>query len=205
MAANPPFADGEIPSSAKWNSLVGVYDRAVTAIDVVSSVTETPIYSKAVGAGHMSTDRMLRLSLVGDYLNDTGADRSFIFRVKFGGTTIFSNAADGLLMGPVALRRDFEFRVLIANLGATNAQFSKLSLEVSSAIAATNGVGRTTDTPGTSTNTVLNTRYLSVPLGASGNHAIDTTAACTLEVTVQHPTSSASLSCRRKFAYLELL
>ena len=71
----------EIVTAAKLNLFSRVYDRVVTSVDVVSTATETNLYSKSIAANDMQTDRMLRLTLLGDLLRNNGEDP--VIRLKF--------------------------------------------------------------------------------------------------------------------------
>ena len=205
MAPNPPFVDNEKPSTAKWNTLVGRYDVATSEIDVVSTASETALYSKSISAGDLSSDRMLRLTIRGDILNNTGASHSFTLKVKFGGTTIYDSTGSGWVLATAAGRRPFKLLVELANLNATNIQFMGGEMLVGNATGATTGIGRLGDDVGSASGSQSSTQGLIHMFSSNGTHAVDTTAACTLEVTVTPSLNSASLSVRRKHGILELL
>lgn len=194
MAFNAPLVDDEIPSSAKWNTAVAVYDRNNTEIDVVNTVTETTVYSKSITAGHMSTDRTLRLELSGDYLNNSGATRDVRIRVKFGGTVIWNDDATFVVS---ANRRRWRIEVNITNLDAANSQDLDGLFFASSATAPTNGIGEIDEAPATTGKKVE-------VFGQSADPAIDTSVAVTLAVTAENNAANASLSFRKKKAILYL-
>jgi hypothetical protein len=186
VAFNPPIVDDEIPSAAKWNSAVGVYDRATAEIDVASTTVATAIYSKAIGAGHLSSDRMLRLSARGDLLNNTASSQGVTVTFKLGATTLVTEA--GVTSIPTsAARRPWRIYMELSNLGAANSQEWHAQL-----VIGRDGGGYTTS-------------GFHVVGAHSGTSAVDTAAEQTLAVEITWPTSSASLSWRRKYAMLELL
>lgn len=193
MAFNPPIVDDEIPSSAKLNSAVGLYERSTSAVDIVSSTTETDLYSKSIGAGHLSTDRALKLTLVGDYLNNTGSGRSMQLRIKFGATTLVDTGTT-IVVASRTVRVPFAIEFTLANLGATNSQWLdgviRLPINVTGTDFTT-GLGN-----GAPTSPVL-------PM--AGAAAEDSTVAATLAVTAQHSLANASLSIRKHYVTLELL
>jgi hypothetical protein len=197
MAAKP-FASGHKLAAADVNDLVGVIDRSTSVVDVVSSTTETSVYSKVIAADAMSTDRMLRLTLKATYLNSTGGGVDITPRFKFGGTTHWGEA---ITLSSSATRRRIRWIVEIENLGATNVQeFEGVFSTSDAAAASVAGIGNTTsaysgDVAG----------HLHILFGGSAALAIDTTAAQTLQLTVQHAASSANLSFRKFSAVLELL
>lgn len=202
MAANPPFTTGEIPSAAKWNTGAYVYDVSTSTVDVVSTVTETSVYSKSIGAGHLSNNRRLRLVLEGDTLINLGAS-TLTLRCKFGGTAWFGAVTPSL--GTAAVRKNWTIELWLQNLGATNIQrawgYASNSAPVAGSVA---GIGDLGVAP--SGWLVSGTAGGFAPFGSNGTTmAIDTTLAQTLDVTVQWSASSASLSFRKTSALLELL
>lgn len=170
--------------------LTGIIDRDVTTTEVVSTAAETTVYSFSVPANTLSTNKMLRLTLVGDLLNNTGAGAGFTLRVKYGSTTIGTCAVTTWNSSVNRLPWD-GLTVLAAN-NATNAQRSTTKLHgdtTSNALA--DGVGNAA---------AADYRY-------SGHNGIaeDSTLAKTLAVTIQPTANSASLSIKLFVALLELL
>lgn len=177
-----------------WTQFVGVLDRAVTQNDVVNTAAETSFYSFSVPANVLDTQKMLRLTLYGDYLNNSGAGRTLTIRVKFGGNTYYNDVSGTLAAS--ASRHPFRWEVLLGNRNATNVQSIGGYFSMGIAGGATTGLG---DLATFATNTT----GFETPFYNDG--AVDTTAARTLEVTVQHSTNNASLSIRRQMAILEVL
>ena len=92
-------SSGKIPaiSSTYFASLSGanltnvpsaVFDRDVTVATVENTTTETTVYTKTIPGGTLSTNRMLRVLMLGVATNSGGGGYSTTVRVKFGGTTI---------------------------------------------------------------------------------------------------------------------
>lgn len=177
-----------------WTQFVGVIDRQVTQNDVVNTLTETSFYSFSVPANVLDTQKMLRLTIYGDYLNNSGAGRTLTVRVKFGGTTYYNDVSGTLAAS--ASRHPFRWEILVGNRNATNVQSIGGYLSMGVAGGATTGIGDM----GTF---ATNTTGLETPFYNDG--AIDTTVAQTLEVTVKHSTNHASLSIRRQMAILEIM
>jgi hypothetical protein len=197
--APKPFASGHLLAAADLNDLVGVYDRSSSVVDVNTTTTETSVYSKSIGAGHMSTDRMLRLTLKGTYLNNSGVGVQCRVRVKFGGVTIWDHDVNAFSTS--ATRRRIRLLLEIQQKGTTSSQEVDGIFSSSDAAAATAGLGTASGvTYGTGAGS-----HMHVPFGSNADPAVDTTAARTLEVTVQHNVSSASVSFLKKSALLELL
>ena len=81
-------------------------DRSTTEQDVVSSAAETSVYSYSVPVGTIGTNKILRLTVTGSYLNNSGSPDTFTPRVKFGGTTIATGSWEfGVKMGDAATGR----------------------------------------------------------------------------------------------------
>lgn len=186
-----PFVPNDFPTADDLNDLVGVYERFTAAVDVVSSTIETPLCSKGIGAGHMGIDRMLRLTLLCDYLDNVGTN-ALTFRVKLGGTTLVAFTTAGATVD--ADRRPFELDCKIANLGAGNVNFVKGSISDLTGAVLVGASGL-----------YFRSSEGRWEFSSSGTTAIDTSVARTLEVTVQHSVSSASVSFRRHYGVLELL
>lgn len=75
-----------------FNKAVSLLDATTAALQLVNSVTETDMFSFSVPANTLGTGRRLRLTLVGRYRNESGASRTITGRVKFGGTTMVTDA-----------------------------------------------------------------------------------------------------------------
>ena len=197
-----PFPSGHFLGAADLNRLVGILDLPTAEIDVVSTTTETDVYTKAIAAGAMSTDRLLALLLAGDMLNDTGANRSFSIRVEFDGTLIWG---DDFAIATSTRRRAWWMLLTLQNVGAANAQRLGGFVAYSDARATVSATGLGSllgifgQTAGSSSG---ETAGRSTPI--SGTSAIDTSLAKTLAVTCTPDTSSASLSLRRRSGVLFL-
>lgn len=167
------------------------YDRASSEIAVVNTTSVTAVYSKSITGGDMSTNRMLRLLLFGDYLNNSGAGATLTISIEFDGINFHS---DSVAIGTNTGRRAFRLEFEIGNLGATNSQFGGGEVWLSQAGGATTGIGP-----------IDAADAVGGPIATNGNHAIDTTVAKLLKVVVSHSVADANISFRRKYALLELL
>jgi hypothetical protein len=166
-------------------------DRTTSDLDIVSTAAETTLYSVTVPANAMGTDRAVELDIIGDYFNNSGAGRTYTFKVKFGGTIIYQDAS--ISITAAATRRPWVCTLLLANQGATNAQSGSGHLWIPPSTAPTTGTGA-----------------MSVTAAAPwcflfADSTIDSTANQTFELTIQHSASNASLSLRRRYAAATLL
>lgn len=171
-------------------------DRATTAVTVTNSTTETTIYTYTIPGGTLDANGELRLTLLNEYLNNSGANRSLQFKVKLGGATVIDSTTGNL--GASALNRIISLELRVSALGATNSQ--KVAL-VGIIPAASGSVGTLTTGAGMAT-TIITSLNLSSGLTALTH---DMTASATLEVTVTHPTTTATQTWTTYAATLELL
>lgn len=158
--------------------------------NIVSTAAETSIFSSAptIKGNTLGTTRLLRFTIVGDFLNNTGAGDKFIVRVKYGGTTF-------LTLTPIdftasATRYGWAAHGEIAAAGATNVQVAYGRNTVPSAA----GVAGTSVTIATSP-----------PVSYHTGGAVDSTADQTFDVTVQNDTNSANESTRVFYVGAEVL
>lgn len=192
MAAGGAAGAALVYDGTNWVALPSY--RKTTEKDVVNTVTETDLLNGEVtiGAGVMGTNRMLRVTLIGDYLNNTGTDKTFTLKIKFGSTVLYEDPTPNITAN--AIRRPLWFEFMIANLGAANSQFMHGRYRLGAASGATTGTGDLSfgDFNGAS-------------FAMIGTAALDTTTSKLLEVTVTHSAASASLSARLKYALVEVL
>lgn len=189
VGANDTFlvADSAQAAGVKWATVtsildaVQVLDRVTANTTVTNTVTETTVYTKQIDANKLSTNKRLRLVLVGT-LGIQAASVSLAFRCKYGATTLitYTNATTTTDGSP------FQLEFLLSADGATNAQlgnfhfFHAVSTGVQDVSTAEHTIGR-------------------------GTAAIDSTANQNLVVTVQYGGASAGESFVMEHAVLELL
>ncbi len=171
---------------------VRVLDR-VGESDIVNDNTEQTIYSFEVPANAMGTIGCVRLSMFGDYVNNSGVGATFTFKVKFGGTIIYQD--DSKSRADSANRVPWWMHLMLANKSSASVQVLSAMTIVCQQNSPNVGRGAF---PNDENDTV--TSCMTDTEGAS-----DTTSAQTLDITIQHSAAHASLSFRRKYAVLELL
>lgn len=182
-------ADSGAPEGVSWKA--GVIQRTTTLVSVASSVTETTAVSFPVGAGNLGTNRMLRLTVFGDYLSNGSGTSTLTLRVKYGATTLWGDvtAANAVDADVRPMRMQFE----LAALGsATSQRLQGLVLmgNVNSASVAGQGDIGAAET------------------GAwpvAGTSAENSATELSLVVTVQHSLSHANTRFRMHYAVLELI
>ena len=94
--------------------------RDVAEQEVVSSASETTVFTTTVSGGSLSTNKMIRVTLMGDLLNNSGGNRTLRLRLKYGSTTIFDSTA--ITVGSGATRGGVSLHAELSARGATNEQ-----------------------------------------------------------------------------------
>jgi hypothetical protein len=177
-----------------------VLDRDVTLVEVVNTTTETTVYTFELPANTLGTDRMLRLTLLGDTLHNSGLGPVKTVRVKLGATTVATCMATHTGDSSGTHRAPFRLVAEISGAGALDAQvaLAKLWDPLLGSPAAAGWMSGASSAALTGS---LGTLF------QSGHNAVaeDSTEALTLAVTVQWPIPSASISARVHVVQLELL
>lgn len=162
-----------------------VLDRNVTMIEDINNAAPVTIYTFAVAGGTLSTNREIRLHLVGDYLNGSGGGVNLVVQATFGATVV---CADTTTPASSGSRRSFEIELTISGQNATNAQVAACTVTVGA--AATNlGIAAAPN---------------------SRDHAVHTavvedgTVNRTLLVQITHGSAAATVSLKKFTAQLEV-
>lgn len=187
--------DGQIlravGTAPTWSDApLSVLNHTGTILNIASTAAETTLYTFSIPANTLGANGSLVLELGGDYQNTSGSNRDLTLRVKFGGTTLFSDIRSGLTS--TAALAAWKLTLTLQNLNATNAQHLNGRWSLSGRAAATTGLGDI-DAADTFAGTIAS---------EGTDPTIDTTSAQTLEVSVQHSASSAAVAIRRKTATL---
>jgi hypothetical protein len=188
--------------STGWDTIAAELLGSVTGTyDLVNLTTESSLISGAaasvttgfkIPANTLGVNGGVRLTIVSDYLNNTGGNQTCTIRIKFGGTVFYGDAVGSIAAS--ANRYPTPINVILVNLGATNSNLIQGLAPAWGGGAPTGGsvagvIGAITDRR----------------LVTSAVQAIDTTADCYLDVTAAHGAANASLSIRRHAVYAEAL
>lgn len=176
---NPGAGKNLYRYDATWTPIDRVLARTSAMVEVVNTTTETEVFNYSVYSGVLSTNRGLRITLLGDHLNNSGSGADLTIRVKLGATTLLT-----FLLYPST-----------GNIASSASRYTmRLSAEIlnisSASIQHANGM-LLTDAGATSYN---------FSAGAE-----DTTSAKTLSITAQHATANANISFRSQYCFVELL
>jgi len=176
--------------------------RKTTSKDVQNTNVETDLLNGeiTIDAGAMGANGIVRATLLGDYLNNAAAEAVPKHSIKFGGTTLLVNPiATNSAPSQSSLRRPFYMQFDIHNLGATNSQYMAGIMMIgepspSSGQTGLGGFGASSATNGWTNG-----------FSTNGTVAVDTTAACLLEVTVTWATGTTTRSWRLRSAHVQIL
>lgn len=151
--------------------------------DVVNTAALTSILSQVIPAGLMGTKGRLRISVIGDWKNQSGGAAGTRLQVLFGGTTMMDGSNN--LGTSVANRAPWSLRFELGNLGVANAQFieGRATFDDPSQAQLTTGMGTFTSAPTSG-------------YEIGGSSAVDTALAQTLEIKLAPTAANANLSFR---------
>lgn len=164
------------------SNTVTVYKKASGVLDVANSAAETDVINEEIPAGVLGTTGMIRVTLVGDYLNNTGAAKNLTVKLYLGGTTCQTVGAGGITA--TAARYPASYQFVIANQGAANSQVVTAD-QPDFASPASPDPGEVQHLPATV--------------------AVDTSQQQTLRVSVTHNAASANLIYTRRYYMIEFL
>lgn len=180
LEMNPPAIPISQIVGFQQNSVV-IYKKAVGELDVANTVTETDIVNEVIPAGKLGTTGAMRLTVLCDYKNDTGANKNLTVKFYMG-SLVDTITITGVTA--TATKYPFSLEFLYANQNATNSQILSTFYPFPS-LTTTNDVTLLQRLPVTS--------------------AVDTTVSNTMRVTVTHSAASASLVFRRFYYMIEFL
>jgi hypothetical protein len=184
------MSDRGAPGTA--SNAANVVSRNSAPSTVVNTASETQIFSYDLPAGLLGTDRTVQIQLMGDLLNNSGANQSINFRVAVGGVTVYSDSTGTIATN--ASPRPWTWTLNFANLGAANQNYLSGTLMLGAAGGATTGLGDTG---------VAGLRE--VAMSSAGALAINTAAAQTIAVFAQLSVANAALYIRRFKAIATIL
>jgi hypothetical protein len=186
---------GGIPPLAYLNEsgveqyLMSRYFRQIGAPikDVVNTVTETSLWTTApnIAAGLLGSDHGLHICGGLDYLNNTGGSRNLTIRVKYGGVTAVTLAANGAVLDSTATRYGFHFEAWIFAVGTASNQI---------AWARGNWADVTGADANVSGGSIANT--MRANFSAHNALTVNSAIAQVLDITAQHDAANSTQSVR---------
>jgi hypothetical protein len=179
----PPITSGQMIGAAQYARQV---ESIGTLLEVVSSAADTTIYSFTLGGGTLATDGCVRALILGDYLNNSGAGRTYQLTVSFGATTMYLDTSSSLTAS--ANRRPMIIDLYLSAADSPSAQTLTGWVTLGNSGGATTGTG---DLSGQADRHAL-----------GGEATEDSSVNKAFTVKWQHSASSASLSFKRKYVLL---
>jgi hypothetical protein len=158
---------------------VRIYKKATGTLTVVNTATETDVLNETIPASTLGTTGGMRVTLLGDYLNNSGSAKDITVKFYFGGTVFHTVAFTAL--GSTSFRRPMSFEYSLANLGTTGSQMGFCNFP------------QLTGDPTLST-------WLQT---YADSGSIDTTVSQVFKVTVTHSGASASTDYTRRYYMVE--
>jgi len=167
----------------------GVINSTGATLDVVNTTNPTSLYNFTIQEYALGTNKAARVTVLCDYLNNSGAARTFTLRVLFGGAIWYEDVS--ISLGVSTARRAIGIIVWVGAANSVSSQVLHGSLTISSPTAPTTGYGD------------IGANVFSSQFG--GNPTQDGTLFNSIDVTILHSVANASLSMRRRFAMIELM
>lgn len=186
------YVPTETPAMNRWEAkdatgqtlaFSGVLYRAAgnPFANVVSTATETSIAAPTIKGGTLGTDRALRITILGDWLANTGVGTTWpTVRIKVGATTALTLQPASNINS--ATRVGWRVEAILAARGATNAQAASGRMHANATIAGVSGTN------------IAPTNLIHDAYSTHSSVAEDSTADKTLDITIQNSTSHASYS-----------
>lgn len=164
-------------------------DSTSTAITL--NLTDKEVLSTSIPGGTLGTAGQLRITLLGSLLNNSGANRNYTIRIKYGGNTYFGDITGNVATGTVA--RPFILTATLVATGATNSSAVFGQLFIGAALAGS--VAGTGD--------IAAVGYVSAAV--SGTGTTDSTAAQNFEVSILSNSANATQTFTRTAFSVEVL
>lgn len=195
LTSNGPGDKPEWATQSSPTISHSVLDRGTADNTIVNTVTKTALYSYSLGAGVLSTNKMVRVTMIGDMLNNSGSTQSYNLHLDWGTTTdLWSNTVTAI--GNDADRTVWWGQILIAAKGSTSSQWvqgwwNHSTPDTGSANPGLGGIGAAVTPPEASS---------SFGAPASENSAGALTVSLNLTMAAAH----ASFEFVRRYAIVEL-
>lgn len=175
----------------------GLADLDATSQSVVNDASAQVLYSYAIPAGDLGAS-LLRLSLAGLWLNNTGGLASVRIQISLGGTVMYDDETG--VIGTNAKSFPWRLNLLLANRGVASSQ-----VVVGDVIVGALGIASPTAGLGPLDQSNSTASSLYGPAHVYGVAAEDSTAPLALEVTVMLSAADPNLSISRELVAVEMV
>lgn len=121
-----PVAGGELVGLDYMNEVSRAHWRKSSPATINNIATAAALASFTIDANAMGGNRMLRLTTLGDALNNSGSTQgSLRLQLLLGAATLFDTGSQPASWAASATRVGWHFTAEIMNLGATNSQAAR--------------------------------------------------------------------------------
>jgi hypothetical protein len=175
-------------------SVSGTYDLSNTTAEssLISGAAASGTTGFKVPANTLGITGAIKVTLLADYLNNTGAGQTCTIKIKFGGTVFYGDAVGGIAAS--ATRYPVPITFVVANLAAANSNFIE-------GLAPSWGGGAPSAGSVAGIVGAISDRRLVM----SSVQSIDTTTDQYLDVTATHGAANTNLSIRRLGAFAQAI
>lgn len=189
------FADSAQTLGLGYRPTWYLLDATGAANTFNTTASETTLYTVTVPANSMGANGVVHMVIHGYYKNNSAGTDTFRLRIKFGGTTWYSDLTAAFANN--ADLHPFTYDIRVGNLNATNAQWVTGTLFMNFGTATT-GIGDIKTIGAGQIGGVVASDPTSAP-------NIDTSSAQALLVSITHTTSDANIETSRRYAYCEVM
>lgn len=175
---------------AAASSGISVLDRESALITINNTVTETDIFTYSIGAGVLSTNKAVRLTIIGTSVSTSG-NPTFRVRVYYGTTTLYDDSC--VVLNASAETLPFTLNLLMANQDSA-------SIQVMGGIIALGSYGNPASGYGD-----LGTDEIVSNTPIAGSAAENSAGALTFRVSFTWSAAAAGNTFKRQYAFLELI
>ncbi len=173
--------------------LPGVVSKSGALVDINTTAAETDLLNYSVLGNSMGANGFIKFKISGYILQNQVTGTTYTFKVKFGGTTMYSGVSNSIAQS--AVKQPFRIEGELYNENATNAQGLSATIILNDTAATTTGIGDIGDDEG-----VINAGFSS----EGADTTKDTTTDQTFQVTVTMSVSNAATHTVVKHKYVQL-
>lgn len=183
--------------SDRWKQLnsmrdIIVFYKDTTDITKVNVSTEQTIFSISIPANYLTDKTMIRFTVIGEYLNNSGSTSDFKCNLELNSNSVFRDQAGSVPSG--VDRRAWTFRCeLFPENGSSSLQYAIGNFQLSEATTALHGWGD------------MNDDEIQSSTSFSGGSTEAATSSMTLSFKTQHSVANANTSVTVKGILVELI
>lgn len=174
-------------SASAVNSPYQILSKTSTSITLTNTTAQTTVFQTTVSGGLLGTFNIVRMTMIGGFINSTGANQNFNVLVRYGSSNIF--ATGGVTLASNVTHRAYQMDIVLGGVGTTSSQVASGQW-----LFATSGTGGATANLGT------NSQY-----GGDLVISEDSTVTQNFDVLITMATAATTMQWTTSKTYLELL